>query len=377
MMMERLRFAAAVVPIAAVFCGYAAHTARAAVAPAAAVQTGESAPPGETMTMRRIVDAFERMVTQTYHKSGHGVRGAHAKGQGCVRATVRIARNVPPPLRHGVFAAPTTYRAWVRFSNGAGEVRVDGAPDGRGMAIKLTGVAGPKLIDDERHTQDFVMINFPAFFISDVAEYELLADALEKNRLPAFLKAHPESAKLAAQIAGVPTHDLLRNSYFSMTPYLLGSTYAKFGSFPVSCSGGAALTPDTTGGVADADYLRERLVASLSREPACFDLRLQPRTDPATMPIENAMVTWEAAAAPFVTVARVTIPPQTFDSPQQQTFCENLSYSPWHGTSDFRPVGGLNRLRLFVYRAISKLRHELNQASFIEPTGSETFDNTP
>ncbi|HEY6487476.1 MAG TPA: catalase, partial [Candidatus Cybelea sp.] len=209
----------------------------------ATTASGESAASGETATMQRIVDTFERIVTRVYQTSGHGVRGAHAKGQGCVHATVRVAANVAPPLRHGVFAAPKTYRAWIRFSNGAGEIRADGVPDGRGMAIKLTGVPGPKLIDDERQTQDFVMINFPAFFISDVAQYEVLANAIERNQLPAFLAAHPKSAKLAAQIGGVPTHDLLRNNYFSMTPYLLGSTYLKFGAFPASCTTGAELTP--------------------------------------------------------------------------------------------------------------------------------------
>ena len=33
--------------------------------------------------------------------------------------------------------------------------------DARGMAIKLTGVPGEKLMDDEKHTQDFVLISHP------------------------------------------------------------------------------------------------------------------------------------------------------------------------------------------------------------------------
>ena len=41
------------------------------------------------------------------------------------------------------------------------------------MAIKLLGVAGEKLLDDEKDatTQDFVLIDHPVFFIKDVADY--------------------------------------------------------------------------------------------------------------------------------------------------------------------------------------------------------------
>jgi hypothetical protein len=37
--------------------------------------------------------------------------------------------------------------------------------------------------------------------------------------------------------------------------------------------------------------------------PACFDLQLQPRTDPAAMPIEDATAVWSEKEAPFITVA--------------------------------------------------------------------------
>lgn len=63
----------------------------------ATTASGESAASGETATMQRIVDTFERIVTRVYQTSGHGVRGAHAKGQGCVHATVRVAANVAKP----------------------------------------------------------------------------------------------------------------------------------------------------------------------------------------------------------------------------------------------------------------------------------------
>jgi catalase len=63
--------------------------------------------------------------------------------------------------------------AWIRFSNGIPLPKEDRIGDVRGMAIKLVGVPGPKLLPDERDavTQDFVLADFPRFFLRDALEY--------------------------------------------------------------------------------------------------------------------------------------------------------------------------------------------------------------
>src|SRR5215813_12303201 len=100
------------------------------------------------------------------------LRDAHAKDNGCVRAIFRVDSEIPADLRHGVFAAPgKEFNAWVRFSNSNSEVLSPRLPDSRGMAVKLMGVDGPKLLDDERETQDFVMANNPSFFVDDLLRY--------------------------------------------------------------------------------------------------------------------------------------------------------------------------------------------------------------
>ena len=100
---------------------------------------------------------------------------------------------------------------------------------------------------------------------------------------------------------------------------------------------------------------------------------VQPRTDPTTQPIEDPTIEWSEREAPFVDVAKLRIPRQTFDTPAEQAFCENLSFTPWHAVAAQRPVGGINRVRKPVYAAISDLRHRLNAAPHAEPDGSETF----
>ena len=82
---------------------------------------------------------------------------------------------------------------------------------------------------------------------------------------------------------------------------------------------------------------------------------------------------WDEARSPPIEVATIRIPRQTFDSPAQQAYCENLSFTPWHSLPEHRPLGGINRVRKAVYLAVSTLRHRLNQAPRVEPTGMERF----
>ena len=163
--------------------------------------------------------------------------------------------------------------------------------------------------------------------------------------------------------------------YFSMSPYLLGDTYIKFSMRPVECTSGAALVaPASRSSVGDPNYLREGMVKWLDEKDACFKFAVQPQADPGSQPVEDTTIVWDEAKAPFFDVASIKIPKQTFDTPAQQAFCENLSFTPWHALREHRPVGGINRLRRAVYEAISQLRHKLNKTPRAEPTGNETFN---
>ena len=90
------------------------------------------------------------------------------------------------------------------------------------------------------------------------------------------------------------------------------------------------------------------------------------------MPVEDPTVPWDDGAAPFIKVATIRIPIQSFESKEQMEFGENLSFTPWHAVADLRPLGGINRARKKVYEAISARRHELNGVPMEEPSLSET-----
>src|SRR5262245_3173257 len=337
----------------------------------------ESIPPDEPEAIKWILDRMEEAVKNEY-AAGHrpAWRDAHAKAHGCVKADFKVKADLPAELRRGVFAAPGSFTAWIRFSNGHGKPQDDRIRDGRGMSIKLTGVDGPKVLaqEAEAKTQDFVMISSPAFFIRNAGDYVSFLRA-SKYQVPfVFFMTHWHELRAANAIVEDKGGEVLEQRYFSMTPYLLGERYIKFSARPVDCGSGAALPPSAASPPGGPDYLRDRMLAWMSSKDACFAFAVQPQTDPATMPVEDPTIVWDETKAPFIDVATIRIPKQRFDTDAQQSFCENLSYTPWHALAEHRPVGGINRVRKVVYEGISVLRHKLNQAPRAEPTGNETFD---
>jgi hypothetical protein len=320
---------------------------------------GEIVPPGEADAVRIIAQAIEDRV-RAAAKAGPARRDAHPKAHGCVRAEFRVLGDLPPALRRGIFAAPRNYQAWIRFSNGSGTPQPDSVGDGRGMAIKLMGVA-----QSPSTTQDFVMINHPAFFVRNAADYVELQTAPSPVRFffpslnPFRFRLH--EGMVALTIAGHKVRNALNVRYWSMTPYRFGEGACKFSARPAGI-------PSPFVAADSPDFLRANLARHLAKTGACFDFMVQLRSRPEEMPIEDPTVTWDETAVPFAPVASITIPPQDFDSPEQHAFCENLSFTPWHCVDAHRPLGGINRVRRTVYEQISRLRHELNDASRREPT---------
>src|SRR5215510_3530531 len=114
----------------------------------------ESPDPDEPALAAHLADAIRTVIQRQYDGAPAprtALRDAHAKIVALVRAEVRVRADLPAELAHGVWTPGATYKAWVRYSNGDGTVRSDGAKDARGMAIKLCGVpaaAGERLPGD-------------------------------------------------------------------------------------------------------------------------------------------------------------------------------------------------------------------------------------
>ncbi len=328
----------------------------------------ERIPATEAADTTALIRLFSDHVRVAYARGVRpALRDVHPKAQGCVKARFTVRSGLAPQFRYGVFAKPQRYAAWIRFSNGSPTPQSDTVGDGRGMAIKVMGVTGRKLVPGEKFTQDFVMINNPVFFSPNARDYLGLNRALFGGNKAAFFKAHPLDAKILTAIASHVTQDLFAETFFSMSAYTLGPRYMKFRALSVRCPQGAGL-PSYSGPLPnDPNYLRARMVRDLAAASACYQLQVQLQTDAATQPVEDPRIEWQASQAPFVTLADIIIPKQSFDSAAQQTYCENLSFTPWHGSVDLRPAGGINRIRLAVYQASTQLRRALNHVSSKEP----------
>lgn len=302
-------------------------------------------------------------------------RDAHAKAHGCVRAEFEVLE-APPDLRIGVFSKARSFDAWIRYSNGNPTPQADSIGDGRGMAIKLMGVEGKKLLAEEleAQTQDFLMIDYPVFFADTAKNYlSFTRDQQDGDILKYFVGIrnpetwHLKGAEIARAITKVDVVNPLETRYWSMAPYLLGERAVKYSAKPCEVHKGEYKKSDAY------NFLADNMETNLNGGEGCFDFMVQVQTDAKKMPVENPMVEWSEKASPFVTMARIRIPSQSFRSEEQMTFCENLSYTPWHALPVHRPLGGINRMRKVVYETISKLRHSLNGAARKEPVAGPNF----
>jgi len=94
---------------------------------------------------------------------------------------------------------------------------------------------------------------------------------------------------------------------------------------------------------------------------------IQVQKDPDRMPVEDAGVKWSENESPFIKVASLRISPQTFRTKERDELAENLSFSPAHSLIEHRPIGGINRARVEIYRHLSEFRHKRNNKRLIEP----------
>jgi hypothetical protein len=308
------------------------------------------------------------------------LRAAHAEATGRVCATFQVdddLRERAPDLMRGVFATPgRTYQAWIRFSNGNSELQNHHLPDPRGMAIKLLEVVGDRLLQDERHTQDFILVNRPVFFGDDLERYNA---ALRQFLSGGTVAQHWSLTKLNLRAAPVALRvnlnlitNPLFNQYWSMTPYRLGTEpgkklAVKYTAIPNGQNPANVLARLLTF-LSPGFSLQHEMDKVLRARAVSFDFCIQRYRDSELTPIEDCKTEWRERNSPPVRVARIVVPSHSATSAARRDFGENLSFNPWHGLQAHRPLGAVNRVRRKVYLEISNHRHALNKVAPREPS---------
>lgn len=331
---------------------------------------GEKLQPNEELLAQNIAQVIEKSIREQY-TAGNALRDAHPKAHGCVRADFHVSKNIPAQFAKGMFIPDRSYQAWIRFSNASNDAsNADIKKDARGIAIKILGVSGQKILESEKQatTQDFIMINHPVFFANDAKRYlSFMNDVnshnmVRKLHIPFALGFKGTMNALGARNSQIANPLYAR--YWSMVPYQLGlGNDRQAVKYSVrACS----MQPNNLPKNPSHDFLREALKKTLQSTDACMEFLIQPRTS-NQMLVEDSMTEWDEKAAPFYQVATIHIPKQNFDTPEQNKFCENLSFTPWHALSEHKPLGAVNRMRKVIYENISRVRHDINSAPRQEP----------
>jgi hypothetical protein len=322
-----------------------------------------------------IISSFEKQMKLLW-TPGRFERGGNTKTHGIVRGEFIVHDNLPAEFRHGIFSQPRTYLAWVRFSGPGPYITPDIDDVGfMSIGIKLMGVPGPKLMEEEKFTQDMFAVSTPTFVTPDViANAQLQVESVKNAQIFYFVNLHRHHIlDLVMQSLWIKTQSgPFEAPYFSCVPYLLGEGQAmQYSVWPKS----KRRTPIPRLPLRPPnDYLRDSMVTTLAKEDVELDIRLQLQTDSHLMPIENNAVYWPPKLSPRVSAATLRIPKQTFDSPAQLNFAKVLSYNPWHCIAEHRPLGNQNRARYRMYQALAQLRQAMNDVSHYEPTGDEVFE---
>ena len=325
--------------------------------------------PDEDFHIGKIIKLFERTLS-AYYPVGNVKRMFHPKIHGLVKADFIVSEYLEDVYKHGLFQPGVTYPCWIRFSNAKKKAAPDSKKDMRGMAIKLIGVPGKKLLEHNADavTHDFLLVTAKTLQTRSVKDFQKSLTALMSGglKLAWYALSHPMViVRSVKQISAC--NNLLETSFFSTTPYRFGTDETSAVKYAVIPSN---KYPRTLADNPSVDFLKERLIDDLSQNDFFFDFMIQFQEDAARMPIEDPTVEWQS---PFIKIATIKIPKQTFNSSAQEAYGENLSFTPWHSIKEHQPLGGVNRARKAVYTALSAFRHELNGKIENEPTAIESF----
>ena len=331
----------------------------------------------EEASLDKIIDQMADQMRSRFKPGGYE-RGGNTKTHGVVKAWVTTRDDLPENLRKGIFATAKTYSAYVRYAGPGPDVPSDIEDVGfLSMSVKLMGVQGEKLWDEEKFTQDIITTSGGPTFVTPNSRENVKLQywSLQRMALYYFINPfdHHFRDMMMQSLYNETQYNPLGARYWSCTPYLLGEGQAIMYSF-VPKTKVETHIPGLPFGKVPFNYLRENMIKTLNQTDVEFDLMVQVQVDPHLMPIEDSSVRWPERLSPFIPVATVHIPKQQIESPALIEFTKRLKMNPWHCLPEHRPLGNLNRARRRLYFELSKFRQQMNQTTHIEPTGDELFE---
>ena len=362
--------------------------------PIAYTPSVEQEAPGEQPAITAINTAMQSILETTWQDYGHAVRSVHAKSHALLQGEMQVLDNLPEALAQGVFARPGTFPVVMRISTNPGDILDDTVSSPRGLGLKIIGVEGERLPGSPgAATQDFVMANGPAFVAPDAQGFapslKVLATTTDtgqawKRALSAVLRGLTRLATAAGvdagglkALGGHPLTNPLGETFYSQTPFRYGDYVAKLAVAPVD-AGLVALKDAPVDLSGKPNGLRGAVIDFFAKHGGVWELRVQLRTNPATMPIEDASVPWPEDESAYVAVARITAKPQpAWSEARAQQVDDGLAFSPWHGIVAHQPLGSVNRARQEAYGRSAGFRAAHNRCPIHEPGARLPLSDAP
>jgi hypothetical protein len=347
----------------------------------------ETPEPDEAQTIQELVETLLKISRTTYQDGHHALRSVHAKSHALLEGELTVLPNLPEELAQGIFAGPGSYPLVMRLSSTPGDLLDDSVSTPRGLAIKVIGVPGARLAGSEADaTQDFIMINAPAFAAPNAEKFlgslKLLAGTTDRvPHLKSVLSAALRGAEKLLEsvggqsgtlrsLGGEPATHPLGETYFTQVPLRFGKYIAKLSLAPAS-DRMRMLTGAPVPITKSPHALREAVQEFFRTDAAVWELRAQLCRDLAQMPIEDAAVVWPEELSAHLPIARLVCPRQSaWNESRSHAVDEGVAFSPWHGTQDHQPLGSVMRARKAAYAASARFRVEHNARPIHEPQGA-------
>ena len=312
-------------------------------------------------------------------------RGTHAKGVS-VRARFEVLDvtagrdpTLGARLARGIFTKPGCYPATVRFGNSDPQVNSDQKPDVRSLSffVDLT-MGGSEVPANGVLRQDFSLQSAPTLPINDarafLATMRVLTAANPVKGLASLTFRDQLRVVRAIGLAKVqskpPRKAYQQLRYWSTVPFRHGPADA-VKQCATPNPGNLARPPQRR----EPNALQNELIRHIEDDctMSSFDIGLQ-FLDPSTMTyagrrhdqnfwIENASIEWSEQQAPFHTVARLTLLPNSRLSTEESA----ATYFDVTGNAmpDSNPLGSINRAR---WRAEAASRHA-RAAAYVDECG--------
>ncbi len=286
-------------------------------------------------------------------------RTVFLKQHGAAYGWFRPLPDLADDMKVGTFAHGQL-PCWVRFSSDTQPASPD-LHTTLGVGIKLFGVPGPKLLGDSE-TADFIMQNHDVFFVDNAEEFcEFTTAGVVDGDYPGYLKQHPRTARILDEMMK-PEASCLTARYWAILPFAFGKDgsgddrYVKYMLEPVDQPLGEPFD--------DPDYLALDLESRLRRSEAVFHFKIQLRTEPKTMPLDEATVRWDSE---WIHLADLVLPRQDIVQRGQAEYGENLAFNIWRTPPEQEPQGSIAAARRVVYKGSADQRRLANGVTLTEP----------